>query len=194
MHGWVPITVQVIAAIVLVAAIGWRNRRWRLRVAAVGRAGRGRRWRRRRTGTSPRRGWPTTPPRMRCGSGSGCPASPPAVLVAGWRGARWWRRGVSVLALPLCLLCAGAGAEPVGRLLPHRADRVEPADRGTAARPDRPGHRDRDAAGSATIPAEGHRGAGQHQRRGVGFQAPRRAGLPSAGLVRHQSRRRSCRR
>ncbi len=28
------------------------------------------------------------------------------VLIAGWRGARWWRRGVSALALPLCLLCS----------------------------------------------------------------------------------------
>ena len=29
------------------------------------------------------------------------------LLVLGWRGARWWRRGVSVLAVPLCLLsCA----------------------------------------------------------------------------------------
>ncbi len=28
------------------------------------------------------------------------------VLLAGWRGAQWWRRGVSAAALPLCLLCA----------------------------------------------------------------------------------------
>ena len=28
------------------------------------------------------------------------------VLIAGWRGARWWRRGVSALALPLCVLCS----------------------------------------------------------------------------------------
>ena len=30
MHGWLPITVQVVAGILLIAAIGWRNRRWRL--------------------------------------------------------------------------------------------------------------------------------------------------------------------
>jgi S-formylglutathione hydrolase FrmB len=29
-----------------------------------------------------------------------------AVLVAGWRGAKWWRRGVSLGALPLCVLSA----------------------------------------------------------------------------------------
>jgi S-formylglutathione hydrolase FrmB len=28
-----------------------------------------------------------------------------AVVVLGWAGARWWRRGLSVLAVPLCLLC-----------------------------------------------------------------------------------------
>ena len=29
-----------------------------------------------------------------------------AVLVAGWRGARWWRRGVSTLAVPVSVLCS----------------------------------------------------------------------------------------
>ena len=28
------------------------------------------------------------------------------VAVVGWRGARWWRRGISMLAVPLCLLCS----------------------------------------------------------------------------------------
>ena len=30
MHGWIPATVQIVAAAALVAAIGWRTRRWRL--------------------------------------------------------------------------------------------------------------------------------------------------------------------
>ena len=30
MHGWIPTTVQVIAVVALIAAIGWRTRRWRL--------------------------------------------------------------------------------------------------------------------------------------------------------------------
>ena len=30
MHGWVPATVQTISAVVLVGAIGWRTRRWRV--------------------------------------------------------------------------------------------------------------------------------------------------------------------
>ena len=30
MHGWLPALVQVLAAVALIAAIGWRTRRWRL--------------------------------------------------------------------------------------------------------------------------------------------------------------------
>ena len=29
------------------------------------------------------------------------------LVVADWRGARWWRRGLAVLAVPLCVVCAG---------------------------------------------------------------------------------------
>ena len=107
MHGWLPIVIQAVAAAVLVAAIGWRTRRWRLiwlpvaiavgcRCRAVGAlvhrfAGPG--------GRSRTAG--------RCGSGSGLTGIAVAVAVLGWRSARWWRRGVAVLAVPLCLLSAG---------------------------------------------------------------------------------------
>ena len=88
-------------------------------------------------------------PRARRALGLGRAAGVAAgVLVAGWRGARWWRRGVSALAVPLCLLCCRAGVEPVGRLLPHRADRMEPAHRGPAARSDGSG----DGGGDAETP------------------------------------------
>src|SRR5258705_5715563 len=30
MHGWIPMTVQVMAAVALLVAIGWRTRRWRV--------------------------------------------------------------------------------------------------------------------------------------------------------------------
>ena len=30
MHGWVPITVQVVTGIVLTLAVGWRSPRWRM--------------------------------------------------------------------------------------------------------------------------------------------------------------------
>jgi S-formylglutathione hydrolase FrmB len=105
MHGWVPMTVQVVAAIALGLAVGWRSRRWRLLwlpVAAVvgGMAACGAHWYIADTGLA-------TEPAPRAlhvwitlaGMGT-------AVLILGWRGARWWRRGVSILAVPLCLLCS----------------------------------------------------------------------------------------
>ena len=105
MHGWIPITVQVVTVGALIAAIGWRNRRWRLvwlpwaaiigvalavaaywYVASEGLAGE----------PAPHSLWIWV----------GLSGVAAAVLVAGWRGARWWRRAVSVVALPLCLLCS----------------------------------------------------------------------------------------
>ena len=105
MHGWIPITVQIVAAIALVAAIGWRNRRWRYTwlpwaalcgvavtaatywyIASEGLAG----------DPAPRGLWIWI----------GLSGAAAAVLIAGWRGAKWWRRGVAVTSLPLCLLCA----------------------------------------------------------------------------------------
>jgi S-formylglutathione hydrolase FrmB len=105
MHGWIPVAAQVVAAIALIAAIGWRTRRWRFvwlpwaaligvalavtaysYVAAEGLAG----------NPAPHALWIWI----------GLSGAAAGVLLAGWRGARWWRRGASVLALPLCLLCA----------------------------------------------------------------------------------------
>jgi S-formylglutathione hydrolase FrmB len=105
MHGWIPVAAQVVAAIALIAAIGWRTRRWRFvwlpwaaligvalavtaysYVAAEGLAG----------NPAPHALWIWI----------GLSGAAAGVLLAGWRGARWWRRGASVMALPLCLLCA----------------------------------------------------------------------------------------
>ncbi len=107
MHGWVPITVQVIAGILLIAAIGWRNRRWRLVwlpwAASVG------------TALAVAAYWYIASQ----GLGDDNNRAPDAlwiwvalsgvaaaVLLAGWRSARWWRRGVSALAVPVSVLCA----------------------------------------------------------------------------------------
>lgn len=105
LHGWIPLLVQIVAAIALVAAIGWRNRRWRLLwvpwavfigtmlamgaywyIAAEGLAGQ----------PAPWTLWVWI---ALTGTAAG-------VLVAGWRGAAWWRRAVAVAAVPLCLLSA----------------------------------------------------------------------------------------
>jgi S-formylglutathione hydrolase FrmB len=107
MHGWIPITAQVVAGLVLVAAIGWRNRRWRLvwlpwaalvgvalAVAAY--------WYIASEGMSDE----TNPAPYSLWIWIGLSGVAAGVLIAGWRGARWWRRGVSTFALPMCLLCS----------------------------------------------------------------------------------------
>ena len=103
MHGWLPIAVQIGSGITLGLAAGWRSRRWRLlwlpAAAAVG-------------GASAI----VTHSYLADHATDAAPdalfvwiallGTAAAVLVLGWRGARWWRRGLSVLAVPLCLLCS----------------------------------------------------------------------------------------
>jgi len=105
LHGWLPAAVQVLTLLVTVSATDWRRRRWR-------------RW-----------GFPValivaaavTALAYRYIASLGVAGDPaPAslwlwiamsglaigVLLLGWPGARWWRRGVAVLSVPLCALCA----------------------------------------------------------------------------------------
>ncbi|GAA2787794.1 alpha/beta hydrolase-fold protein [Kitasatospora paracochleata] len=106
--GWFPWTVQLAAAAALLAAIGRRDRRWQLRGAplalaaaavltavlgllAVTVGG--------ITDPLPRALW--------CWLGAAVAAL--AVLVVGWRGARWWRRALAPLAALLAVV-AGANA------------------------------------------------------------------------------------
>jgi S-formylglutathione hydrolase FrmB len=107
MHGWIPITAQVVAGILLIAAIGWRNRRWRLvwlplaallgvAVAATAYSYIASQGMSDQINPAPYSLWIWI----------GLFGVAVGVLIAGWRGARWWRRGVSALVLPLCLLCS----------------------------------------------------------------------------------------
>jgi len=105
MHGLIPTTIQVITAVVLLVGVGWRSRRWRLMwpptAALVGGA------------TAYVAHWyvvdrglsdePAPPALWLWIASSGAAA---AVLIVGWRSARPWRRGATLLAVPLCLLCA----------------------------------------------------------------------------------------
>ena len=105
MHGWIPITVQVVTAVVLMLAVGRRSRRWRmvwLPVAALvgGAAAYVTHWYVVDRGLS---GEPAPPALWLWIALTGVAAT---VLVLGWRGARRWRRGAALLAVPLCLLCA----------------------------------------------------------------------------------------
>jgi S-formylglutathione hydrolase FrmB len=105
LHGLFPAAVQGLALLVAVSAIDWRRRRWRtwalpvaLGVAAV---------------VTVLSHWYITSIGV---AGDPAPASlwlwiamsglTAAVLLLGWRGTRWWRRGLEVLSVPLCVLCA----------------------------------------------------------------------------------------
>jgi S-formylglutathione hydrolase FrmB len=106
MHGWVPGVIQAVSVTMLLMAVGWRSRRWRLlwlpAAAAVG------------AGVAAWVHWyiaaggladDPAPPLLWWWIGlSGAAAM---ILVLGWPGAAWWRRAASLLAVPLCLLSTG---------------------------------------------------------------------------------------
>ncbi|OBG63691.1 hypothetical protein A5702_22050 [Mycobacterium sp. E3339] len=105
MHGWLPTTIQVVTAVVLALAVGWRSRRWRtvwLPGAAL-------------TGAAAAylthwyivdRGLSDDPAPAALWVWIALTGTAGAALVLGWRGARRWRRGAGLLAVPLCALCA----------------------------------------------------------------------------------------
>lgn len=105
MHGWLPFLIQLVTVVVLGCAIGRRSRRWSLRrlpvALAVGVACAGALY------------WYITslgiagdPAPVRLWIWTALGGFAVAVLIVGWQGSRWRRRGLAVLAVPLCALCA----------------------------------------------------------------------------------------
>jgi len=106
LHGWLPTTIEVVAAVLVLGAIGWRSRRWRLLWLPIALAA--------GVGTTAWAHWyidaqgladDPAPPELWIWIGVAGLAF--AVLVLGWRSARWRRRVVSVLAVSLCVLSVG---------------------------------------------------------------------------------------
>ncbi|KDF01641.1 membrane protein [Mycolicibacterium aromaticivorans JS19b1 = JCM 16368] len=104
-HGWLPTAVQTITAVVLGCAINWRSRRWRRLWLPVSMAG--------GVALAAWAHWYID------GLGVAGDPAPPVLwvwiaaiglavggLALGWRSTRWWRRGLAVLAVPLCVLSA----------------------------------------------------------------------------------------
>ena len=106
LRGWFPLTVQGVAVVALLLAIGWRSRRWRgvwlplallVGVTAVGSI----HWYANFSGMGDNPALPVF------WLWVGLTGFVVAVATLGWRGTRWWRRGVSLAAVLLCLLCCG---------------------------------------------------------------------------------------
>jgi S-formylglutathione hydrolase FrmB len=106
LHGWLPLTVQIVVALVVLAAIGWRARRWFLIWLPVSvLIGLGVMFGVMTYFTN--QGVLTDPAPSLLWVWITVTAAMIVVVVVGWRGIGWWRRGLSVLAVPLSLVCVG---------------------------------------------------------------------------------------
>lgn len=104
-HGWAPAAVQVTTALILVLAVGWRSRRWRsalvplaviVGVITAALADWFVRY----------QGWADDPLPLTLWLWIALAGLAATVLIVGWPNTRWWRRVVSALTIPLCILCA----------------------------------------------------------------------------------------
>jgi S-formylglutathione hydrolase FrmB len=116
-HGWIPVAAQLITAVLLVAATGWRSRRWRLLWLPVALA----------TGIAVTaavnwyvadQGVADAPIAMPLSIWIALAGFAAAVAVLGWRGARWWRRGAGLVAVVLCVLCTALALNTSVNYLP----------------------------------------------------------------------------
>lgn len=106
MHGWVPVTAQVLAVVLLISGIGWRTRRWRLtRLPVAALLGLALAWSTHWIITS--NGLSGEPAPRQLWVWVAVTGLAVGVAALGWGSARWWRRGVSILAVPVSALCAG---------------------------------------------------------------------------------------
>jgi S-formylglutathione hydrolase FrmB len=103
--GWLPLTIEITTVVVLIAAIGWRTRRWRLLWVSVAAAfGVGVALGVRTYMNS--QGLASDPAPWKLWMWTAIFAASVALAVMGFRGARWLKRGLSIAAIPLTLLCA----------------------------------------------------------------------------------------
>jgi S-formylglutathione hydrolase FrmB len=115
LHGWFPVALAVATIAALLAAIGWRDTRWRLRLLPVAVA----------VGVlvavlagthSVQLTGDADPMPPALWIWLGVCATALTVLAVGWRSARWWRRGTALLAAALAAL---ACANTVNRLVDY---------------------------------------------------------------------------
>ena len=110
LHGWIPLTIQIVAGIAVVAAIVWGIRRrrslWLPWAAVCGAALTAcAYWYVASQGLADN----PAPPGLWIWTGlSGVAA---CVLIVGWSSAAWWRRALAATALPLCLVCSALAVD-----------------------------------------------------------------------------------
>ncbi len=101
--GWFPITVEILSIVVLIVVIGWRTRRWRMVLvpisAAIGVV----------AALAARtymnsEGLASDPAPFLLWVWTAVGAATIAVAALGFQSASWWRRGLSLLAIPLVFL------------------------------------------------------------------------------------------
>src|SRR4051812_4649325 len=112
--GWFPAVLDVLAAAVLLVAVGWRDPRWRRRGVPMGAAGAA--FGALIVAYPGARGFGLTDPlpfSVWLWFGAGLAAL--IVLAAGWKSAQWWRRATAVVATALAaLVCANQVNQFVG--------------------------------------------------------------------------------
>ncbi|WP_263994865.1 alpha/beta hydrolase [Mycobacterium yunnanensis] len=120
-HGWVPVVLQALTLAVVLAAIGWRSRTWRLRWLPVAAA----------AGVAVAlachwivtdQGLADDPAPVLLWAWVGVTALAVVVAVVGWPRTRWWRRVASVLAIPLCVACVAVLVDAWTGYLPTLTD------------------------------------------------------------------------
>lgn len=106
LSGWLPLTVQIVAGVLLVLALGWRARRWLLVwppvavvVGVLGALG--------VLAYISNNGLSGDPAPVWLWIWIGISLAALVIAVAGWPGGRWWLRAASVLAVPLSVVCVG---------------------------------------------------------------------------------------
>lgn len=123
LHGWLPWTIDVLAAVALVVAVGLRDRRWQLRTvpiivgvsAAVAAL----------TGILLRSYVITDPIPIAVWAWGGAALAAVLAVVLGWRSARWWRRGVGGWALVLAVGAAGLSLNDFVGYYPTVGDAID---------------------------------------------------------------------
>lgn len=102
--GWFPLSVEILTIVVLVCAVGWRTRRWRLVWVPVS-AGVGVVAAICARAYMNAQGLASDPAPLRLWVWTAICVGSMAVAALGFRGAGWRRRGLSVVAVPLTLAC-----------------------------------------------------------------------------------------